>query len=69
MDLYPRLEQATKNWCRQKDYINMNIEQCVELDLCYKLFLIPLIWRALIGSRKESKAKETTESGNVQCKV
>ena len=32
MDLYPRLEQATKNSCRQKDYINMNIEQCVELQ-------------------------------------
>ena len=26
VDLYPRLEQATKNSCRQKDYINMNIE-------------------------------------------
>ena len=35
-------------------------------NLCYKLFLILLIWRDLIGGRKESKAKETTESGNAQ---
>ena len=36
--------------------------------LCCKLFLILLMWRALVGGRKETKAEETTtESGNAQC--
>ena len=34
-------------------------------DLCYKLVLIFLIWRAFIGVRKKRKAKETTD--NAQC--
>ena len=68
MDLYPRPEQATKNWYRLKDHVYMNRALSYRnQDLCYKLFLILLIWRDLIGGRKESKAKETTERGNAQC--
>ena len=68
MDLYPRPEQATKNWYRHKDHVFMNCALSYRnQDLCYKLFLILLTWRALIRGPKESKAEVTTENGNAQC--
>ena len=53
---------------RQKDHIYMSSGLSYRNQvLFYKLFLILLIWRGLIGGQKESKAEETTESGNAQC--